>query len=452
MSLIWSSSGINGEGLSLATLATVRVEAEEALNATPAGHPQRLERLLQCDKARDRCDEASRQDHDWWAQHHHARTHAIVIGVGKYDTCSSQMQNVTTSVHGAYAFVEYLLGDFHHATRPLGSVELLISSNDELSRWKPSESAANRLNIPQGTAVRVERATYRNIEDAFNRWVKRANDHGDGALFYFSGHGAASYNRSYVIPEDGALEPPRNLIELETTIDGLRNSAPEVLCFFIDSCREKHNADSDVLGARLAYAGKDPNRNREASLFAGSAIGGQAYGLPDEAPFFTQELIACLKRRGAGANKWRNLWEVTTSSLRSALGYAGPRRSACEDQGVSLAFSAHIFDSTETGVICHFVAQPEVFVKVQCEPVDALATAWLSVTDSAGETHARGHPQSTVWHTLVPPGPCTGVAEFDAPSEYARGEETTVLAPPCAPLVINLQPASSEVAETGALP
>src|SRR5262245_31106809 len=65
-----------------------------------------------------------------------AYTHALVVGVGRY---AQESLSVTTSVHGARQFAEWLLSGFSHPERPLGSVELLLSPTGNLRNWAIKE-------------------------------------------------------------------------------------------------------------------------------------------------------------------------------------------------------------------------------------------------------------------------------------------------------------------------
>src|SRR5262249_18137552 len=72
-----------------------------------------------------------------------ARSHVFIVGVGNYD--ASGVNPLSTSVHGARAFVEWMLTRFAMPDRPLGSVELLSSPAPGQSEWTPSDAAAAQL-------------------------------------------------------------------------------------------------------------------------------------------------------------------------------------------------------------------------------------------------------------------------------------------------------------------
>jgi hypothetical protein len=445
MSLIWSDSVFRGDGRSMAALATAYAAAEEALAELPDTDARRPAFAALKEQAGMLYAPALEEEDTYWATRNDApRTHALIIGIGKYS--APGIPDVTTSVHGAHAFADYLLTEFFHRDRPIGSIELLLSGDDRVPRWSPSDKTADVLGIARGGEVRVERATSANIQNAFNRWKRRAGRlRSNGALFYYSGHGVQKAS-SYLLPEDAALPSghgePRHLIDLDQTVVNLMQFEPELQCFFIDACQETDaallNNVSGNPGRPLAEPANGRRSLRDASVFYGSHAGRSAYGPPNAPPFFTQDLIACLKRHAVEPNKLGDVWEVTTASLKKVLKPAGEIRSCDEKQSISFAGHSPV-GTNLNGQICHFHASPEIFIEVRCRPHDALPKATLFVTD-VEKTQHRKLPQPTPWYTKVPLGPCVAGADFAPAAKYARSEQRFTPAPPFAPFELSIQP------------
>src|SRR5262245_55837156 len=257
------------------------------------------------------------------------RTHALVVGVGHYKR--QNLGALTTSVHGARRFTEWLLTEFHHPERPLGSVELLLSPGT-LGDWVPGEQVAQWLSLVSGDTLPVKAATFEHITEAFSRWIIRSGQNPNNAAFwYFSGHGVRK-RTPLVLPEDAALpsgtEFAANLIDIKLTQASLCKQQPQSQYFFIDACQEVPfdllvNQDPNLGNALWGLTNGPDLQERECFAYLGSNTGRPAYGPVDEAPYFTQELLKCLKTRGAASHKEKGRWKVTSNSLRETLEAAG---------------------------------------------------------------------------------------------------------------------------------
>lgn len=344
------------------------------------------------------------------------RTHALIIGVGQY--AAAGIPSLTTSIHGATKFAEWLLSTFDYTNRPVGSVELLLSPNQMGGDWKPSAATAAALGIAPDQTLSVEAATFGNIKNAFNRWMTRAGSHHDNAAFlYFSGHGLWK-NNPYLLPEDAVMASTdasfEGLIDIRQTLVNLFRSEPGIQCFFVDACQEFTNALQENTDAQpgepLKKSVNGENVPRDAWLFLGSDEGQSAYGPANDAPFFTQELLHCLNRRAAASNPVGDRWRVTTTSLVEALDAAGKMRA--EKEKKPIAFSANCIKTSFKGELYRFIAPPEVFVQVSCDPGEYTKKARLFVTLAGGPT-SRDTAGESDWYTTVPQGPLQVGADFD---------------------------------------
>jgi hypothetical protein len=373
------------------------------------------------------------------------RTHALVIGVGKY--ASSVITPIKTSVRGAWAFTEWLLTGFHNDDRPLASVELLLSPAVELGNWRPSAEAASKLEIDVGSELPVEPATHANIKGAFDRWLQRAkhNERNMGFV-YFSGHGLWK-STPLLLAEDAQLANRSvgfaNLIDIHLTEENMFNTAPQVQCFFIDACQKITSALLESTDARPGQPLLPPSnaaaiRERDACQFIGSCPGGPAYGPDNEPPYFTQELLACLQRRGANTHVVDNEWRVTTNSLRLALEAASRWRSEVEDSAKQIKFSSHPGFCTFSAELCQIMQQPEVFVKVSCRPSEAIKKAKLYVK-YGGKDYPRSAVMEREWYTKVDYGQCQAGANFDPQVALASPTSTFSAVPPLHPIELRVE-------------
>jgi hypothetical protein len=352
-----------------------------------------------------------------------SRTHVMIVGVGKYDAGQS-ISALTTSVYGARAFVTWALTQFSKADRPLGSVELLCSPTPEQGEWKPSDAAAQKLDLAPGSTLPDEPATFDKIQKAFKGWLDRSGTWADNAaIWYFSGHGIYK-SEAMLLPQDAQLpaenRSPENLIAPAKTIFYLQNHEPSVQCFFIDACSE-FNVDAiynvrENLGKSLyAPSGAAAIPARDATIYFGSYAGGKAYGPENDAPFFTQELILCLNKRAGDPVFGGD--QVTMASLSTALKAAALHRAEVENNP-DIKFSDQRLASFLAS-LCDLPGPPEILVQVRCVPAAAMSTAVLHVTDASGpeaKRISRKVPRATFWCTPVARGKWTASAEFEPPS------------------------------------
>jgi len=375
-----------------------------------------------------------------------AHTHALVVGVGSYE--NSGIPALTTSVHGALAFTEWLLTGFRHPEHPLGSIELVLSPVPELGDWQPTPSAAAQLGLEAGDGrLPVETATFGAVKEAFARWVKRAGTRLENvAFFYFAGHGLWK-GGPLLLPADAQLPTATqsfaNLIDIQQTLANMFNVPPSVQCMFIDACQELlPSLLNNIVGTPGEPLQQPTNGQllsaRDAIAYLGSNMGRKAYGRADCAPFFTEELLACLARRSAASWLDGNTWSVTTDSLRTALLAASPWRTEemSADPALSPAERATIQfsimmpgTSTFTAELCQIEGPPEVFVQVRCQPRDAIIRGRPYV-EIGGKRRFRAVSSGSDWYTVVPKENCVAGVEFDAGTQLAPKQRPFDPTPP----------------------
>jgi hypothetical protein len=372
-----------------------------------------------------------------------ARTHVIIIGVGRYQ--SDIINPVTTSVYGAWKFAEWILTKFRNLDRPLGSVEMLASTGPDQGEWRPAKDAAKQLGLTPDSneSLPTEAATLENIKNAFERWLARASSASrNAAFFYFSGHGIWK-NEMMLLPEDAQLptttQKSKNFISVGKTQMNMFNSEPSVQCFFLDACQDTPLAIllnvSPELATPLCQPSNGPHiPQRDIWSYRGSTVGQNAYGPKNKPPYFTQELMLCLERRAADATRFDH--PVTTSSLWRALEAAAFRRSEIERMEIKFSISPGACDFTAE--LSHVESPLEVFVMVRCRPLAAMPTAKLYI-ESRGKRICRSVPLPREWYISVKQGNYRARAEFDQSSGLAAAETTFRPVPPLFPVQLEAQ-------------
>ena len=142
------------------------------------------------------------------------RRTALIIGVGAYPHLRGGtlfateparyhlgMKQLDSPPVSAREFADWLIksgtSTHRNGAAPLGTVELLISSND------PNDASF----IAVGMTVAVEEATFYNIQKAFDRWFMRCDRHVDNiGVFYFCGHGLER-EKSWLLASDYGDNP-----------------------------------------------------------------------------------------------------------------------------------------------------------------------------------------------------------------------------------------------------
>jgi hypothetical protein len=250
------------------------------------------------------------------------RLHAFVVGVAHYPHLNGGIPGqlalnplglgqVTTPRHTALAIANWLLHDYKHADKPLGSMELVLS---------PSEQVPNSA----GVQVGVESATFVNIESAFNRWVARCSTNKDNIAFlYFCGHGLQKVDQ-FMLPEDfgnpAIANAWRNCINFDAMRSGMRSCKAQTQLFFVDACREAPFGMLDqvnVNGQALISATLGDSVKCSAAYYA-TTQGKQAFGPANDVTYFGRAIMHCLN--GLASTNAKGKWIVTTYSLSKSIG------------------------------------------------------------------------------------------------------------------------------------
>ena len=445
MALIWAAGFTGANALAPKWRRYMLAQAKADDRALPDA--VRLAAMHDATQAKNDYDQAVVQAETALAQAAAAgqySTHVLIAGVGAYDDAS--IPAVTTSVFGACTFAEWMLTRFQHADRQVGSVAMVLSPSAGQGDWIPGAVAASTLGLTAGDTLPLEKVTFANLKKEFARWLNRAGSQLDNAAwFYFSGHGVWKAV-PLILPQDARLparnQPADNLIDIHQTGVNLFNIAPSIQCFFIDACQEippalLQNIDAAPGEPLIRPVNAAQLAKLDACLYLGSYTGKAAYGPGNDAPFFTQELLFCLEKRGAQSTSPNGAsWMVTTVSLRTALLAAGFYRAEIEKRK-EIQFSVQGLTATFNADLCQFPGPPEAFVQVWCLPRTTMAVARLFVEDTDGQ-RSRPTARSEDWYTTVVTGNCkAGV--LDPGTGLATTAIPFVAAPPLRPVSLPVQ-------------
>lgn len=250
------------------------------------------------------------------------RLHALVIGVGDYPhlmggaghpaVVNFGLQQLTTTTFTAVRIAEWLATEYNNLACPLGSIELLLSPGQQLTR-------------PDGSTVQIDVSSMNNIQTAFSDWYLRCHGlTGNIAFFYFAGHGLSTASQYLLASDFGSpafLNLWRNAIDFDGLQTGMRANNADTQLFFVDACRE---APIDALlqlnpsGDSLAGGATIFDQVTSSAAYYAAADGLQAYGPATGITFFATALLDSLS--GAGALNKAGKWAVDTFSLGNSLG------------------------------------------------------------------------------------------------------------------------------------
>lgn len=222
------------------------------------------------------------------------------------------MKQLTSPPISARALASWLIENFQNDTKPLGTIQLLISEPGDICEF---ESPAN------GISTAVESANLDNIEEALNHWIDLADmDLDNQVIFYFCGHGMSKGASMVLLPEDfgRANNAFRHAIDLMNIYDALDQYQAQQQVFFVDACRtpsEEYNFNNGQ--PLLQVRERSAEGTRSAPIYFSTIAGEYSHGRPNSVSLFTNALLDCLSDFGADRNDGR--WNVTNIGLLTGI-------------------------------------------------------------------------------------------------------------------------------------
>jgi hypothetical protein len=324
--------------------------------------------------------------------------HVLVIGVSDYPYLEggSKQKNfenaglgqLTSPSASARALCERLQSSFSPPGLPLGSIEVLCSSRTQFQN-------------EAGEAVDVATPTLARVRKAAGGWVARGNEHEDNLLlFYFCGHGVSSGIVHSLLLEDFGRNSndPFNTgaIDAESFMDGISATNATKQVFIIDACRTVGHAAfaryGEQRGAPVISAAAHGRLGvvQQAALWA-TALGSQAYGLPNTPSVFMSAMLHAMEGGGALQDPNNGQWVIQPDMLKRAIDHIVQRVPAFASAGLQYA----TLDRMGQGIGVHQLAGvPSVPVKVNCNPTSRTSVTELHCSSGA----QRGVGQTEPWY------------------------------------------------------
>jgi hypothetical protein len=164
----------------------------------------------------------------------------LIVGVGSYpyfptNGRSRAVGQIDSAALGAKAVVRWFLDHYRNPDAPLQTVRVLLSDHAKAQHAHP------RLHCV------VDRATYPNLQAAYDNWIDDATAEQDSvAIFYFGGHGIGNSQAQCLLLENfhqRARSPLDDAVEYANLVTAIENKKElKQAWIFIDACR-----NSDML-------------------------------------------------------------------------------------------------------------------------------------------------------------------------------------------------------------
>lgn len=371
------------------------------------------------------------------------QTHALILGISDYPHLPGGSQfaakpakktfglaSLSSPAVSAEAFAQWITGSLNNRQAPLGSVDLLLSPETYTD--------------PAGGFTFVDVPAMRNIQQAFDDWQNRCDQHPDNAgIFYFCGHGFQRAEMMILPADFGDPAVPvvwDNIIDFTTTHIGMVDCRAKTQVYFIDACRETPlDLLRDMHGRprplKTTFTLQHPRRN--APVLQAATTGAKAHGAKDQVSYFTEALLDCLKSFGPRQKNGQR-WQVSTDSLAMAMKEYMKRKKVAGLPPLTCDTGAG--QSNFDTVIHEFTHQAQVMALIDCLPPDALTTAEFAVADPAGQKQtfvAQGNP----WEVNLPAGMYDVEAKFTPPGAFPDVQPfPQLMAPPVTSCTVEAGP------------
>ncbi|MEZ5360237.1 MAG: caspase family protein [Candidatus Zixiibacteriota bacterium] len=338
-------------------------------------------------------------------------THAIVIGIGKYDHLVGGAGNETRLSGGlgqlssppisAGKFADWLLDEFNNPQKPLATVSMLISDVAGPVTYQHAKLAA---------PVEVSEATIDNVKSAVRQWITYGNDSEENmTIFFFCGHGVARglVGLTLLLSDYGKddLQPMEGALDFAAMFQGMAQCKASQQVYFVDACRKVCDIAARTTDTGNPIIQDDKNRRYASpwntAVYHSALKGEAAYGRKDLPSFFTEELIKALNGLASNKRNAEQKWRICTAELLTPI-----------NKGLSLLGEASSRPEATNSIFefHELKNEPQALALVYCKPKTKNKEVELRCLKNNALYSSR-EPKDEDWQVFVSPG---GMYDFEA--------------------------------------
>lgn len=374
------------------------------------------------------------------------RTHALIIGVGKYDNLVKpspampvefrRMSQLPEAELSARSVADWLVDHAAELDPPLGTVEMLAS--------QPPHGLAHFDAKDRRGSQPLHRPSLARTRQAAARWRATCDAHdGNAAFFYFAGHGILTTD-TLLLLQDFAANPTDPFVEainLDNLYLGLKCCKASMQLVFADSCQKASQTAQSLLaptrGNPLIGAQAHQLRSRNALKVNASAPGGSAWAAAGQPTQFAKALLPALNGAGAEQDLFGD-WHVTLAGIADALRVELARGAK---RGGPYQHPTPTTEGDAAAAIRRLNKPPQVPVEVTCLPDVAIQQADLELAAAGTSRYSCSRPTDITWTTDVDPDLYHATADFPIghPS-YIRDSRPAHVYPPRKDIQLKVMP------------
>ena len=354
------------------------------------------------------------------------RTHALVIGVSKYQFLTEDgspgtgggqtfgLGQVRTPATSALRFAKWLESTYRNPAAPLGSVRLLLSPSD-----------FEQQNVPGLGSLPVEvlPATRENVALAVDRWKNDCSTNADNvAILYASGHGIQ------MSPDDGGIVLLEDFAKIQNVLDhsldvgavrkGMAGpTMAQRQFYFVDACRVRPEdaVQFQTLGNGVGLPAMFEGRAPVSPVYFAALPSTEALGAVGDGTLFVQALLECLETALGVDDRAQSdgSWAVTSTTLVKEL----PKRirELAESHGAEqVATTGGQIEDVPFHVL---PGKPEVPITIQLDPETAAACARARLWDPLAAEVFDGETFAPAISRTVPAGQYALAVRIQPPTD-----------------------------------
>jgi hypothetical protein len=303
------------------------------------------------------------------------RIHALLIGAADYPVRAGRRPSINLGPLPAIEksvtrLADWLLRNSAELMRPIGSIEMLLSSATPDPQWQGQPCAP---------------PTQLEMSEAVERWIARCEADAEGsiALVYFGGHGFFR-NRLHFFASDAAnyRDPGSQTVRLNDFVVGMSTTQCRRQIFIFDCCQDLPEEISRNLTDTGGTALIDSNETVQPTEYLiVKATSPGLQGLAEDESYLIKILLQLLDNDGA--DRIDNNWWVTPASMLATINQAGVARYGADWPHAVLECNSSTF------TLRRLSGPPMVDISLGTMPAAALPEASVRLEDFNTRTTAR---------------------------------------------------------------